>query len=182
MQRTDRIDSSPHDEAYVRPPHPPEPHAGRKRRAHRVSAGMTLDSQPGAEHPASPGTALMGSRPAARPSPDRASSGRGVGDGAFGMESLDPVLSPGIMTAFPQGASLDKNDRIQVDSNASLVGGVAPTVRVPLDRDALARAMAGEGVQLAYAVAWIEAQAGGETGPAPEAVAGWVVAVWYGQW
>ena len=103
MQRTDRIDSSPHDEAYVRLPHPPEPHTGRKGRVHRVSAGVTLDSQPGAEHPASPGTALMGSRPAARPSPGRVSSGCEVDDGAgaivswyeasevFGRDSLGPV-------------------------------------------------------------------------------------------
>ncbi|WP_298669358.1 hypothetical protein [uncultured Methanofollis sp.] len=37
--------------------------------------------------------------------------------------------------------------------------GVAPTVRMPLDGEALARAMAGEDVQIAYAVAWLEEQA-----------------------
>ena len=79
-------------------------------------------------------------------------------NGAFGIESLGPTLPPGILTAFPAGASLDANGRIQVDSNASQVGGVAPTVRVPLDEGTLARAMAGEDVQLAYAVDWIEAQ------------------------
>ena len=46
-----------------------------------------------------------------------------------------------------------------MDSNASLIGGVAPTVRVPLDRDTLARAMAGEDVHLAYAVDWLKAEA-----------------------
>ena len=110
-------------------------------------------------------------------------------NGAFGIQSLGPVLPPGIMTAFPQGASLDENGRIQVDSNASMVGGVAPTVRVPLDRDTLARAMAGEDVQLSYAVGWIEAQAEDEATPAPQAATGWAVvvaaivgfAVWYGR-
>lgn len=111
-------------------------------------------------------------------------------NGAFGMESLGPTLPPGIMTAFPTGASLDENGRIQVDSNASLAGGVAPTVRVPLDRDTLARAMAGEDVQLSYAVEWIRAQAEETTAePTPQAAAGWavvlgaiaVVAVWYGR-
>ncbi|HOI13301.1 MAG TPA: S41 family peptidase [Methanoculleus sp.] len=114
-------------------------------------------------------------------------------NGAFGMESLGPMLPLGVMTAFPQGASLDEHGRIQVDSNASLVGGVAPTVRVPLDRDTLARAMAGEDVQLSYAVDWIWAQAE-ETTAEPSAVptqaaAGWIVplaalaaiGVWYGR-
>jgi len=114
-------------------------------------------------------------------------------NGAFGMESMGPVLPLGVMTAFPQGASLDEDGKIQVDSNASLVGGVAPTVRVPLERDTLARAMAGEDVQFAYAVEWIEAQAESTTAEPSavptQAAAGWVVvlaalavvAVWYGR-
>lgn len=114
-------------------------------------------------------------------------------NGAFGMESLGPVLPLGVMTAFPQGASLDENGRIQVDSNASQVGGVAPTVRVPLDRDTLARAMAGEDVQISYAVDWLRAQAESTTAEPSavptQAAAGWVVvlaalavvAVWYGR-
>ena len=80
-------------------------------------------------------------------------------NGAFGIESIGPTLPLGIVTAFPMGASLDESGRIQVDSNASLIGGVAPTVRVPLDRDTLARAMAGEDVHLAYAVDWLKAEA-----------------------
>ncbi|WP_292490329.1 S41 family peptidase [Methanoculleus sp. 10] len=111
-------------------------------------------------------------------------------NGAFGIETLGPVLPPGIMTAFPAGASLDENGRIQVDSNASMVGGVAPTVRVPLDADTLARAMAGEDVQLTYAVGWIEAQAGNGTAePSQKAAPGWIIplvaivslAVWLGR-
>ncbi|WP_333582457.1 hypothetical protein [Methanoculleus bourgensis] len=91
------------------------------------------------------------------------------------------------MTAFPAGASLDENGRIQVDSNASMIGGVAPTVRVPLDADTLARAMAGEDVQLTYAVEWLEAQA--KNGTVPAAAPGCVVPlaavavlmIWYGR-
>ncbi len=110
------------------------------------------------------------------------------------MESMGPLLPLGILTAFPTGASLDEHGRIQVDSNASMIGGVAPTVRVPLDKATLARAMAGEDVQLSYAVDWIEAQAEETTAepsdvPTRQAVAGWavvlealaVVAVWYGR-
>ncbi|WP_332448937.1 S41 family peptidase [Methanoculleus sp.] len=111
-------------------------------------------------------------------------------NGAFGMESLGPVLPLGVMTAFPTGASLDEYGRIQVDSNASLAGGVAPTVRVPMDEDTLARAMAGEDVQLAYAVDWIWTQAEETTAvPTQAAAPGWavvlgalaVVAVWFGR-
>jgi len=109
-------------------------------------------------------------------------------NGAFGMESMGPLLPLGILTAFPAGASLDEHGRIQVDSNASLVGGVAPTVRVPLDAETRARAMAGEDVQLTYAVEWIEAQ-NGESSATQKAAAGWVVpfaavavvAVWLGR-
>jgi len=51
------------------------------------------------------------------------------------------------------------------------------------------RAMAGEDVQLSYAVAWIKAQAGGEPAPTPKAAAGWVIplaaiiglVVWFGR-
>jgi carboxyl-terminal processing protease len=114
-------------------------------------------------------------------------------NGAFGMESLGPVLPLGVMTAFPTGASLDEHGRIQVDSNASLAGGVAPTVRVPVNEDTLARAMAGEDVQLSYAVEWVRAQA--ENGTAEpsavptQAAAGWIVplaalaglVVWFGR-
>jgi carboxyl-terminal processing protease len=97
-------------------------------------------------------------------------------NGAFGMESLGPTLPLGIMTAFPTGASLDENGEIQVDSNASMVGGVAPTVRVPLDAETLARAMAGEDVQLTYAVDWIEAQAENTTAvPSQKAAPGWMM-------
>jgi len=115
-------------------------------------------------------------------------------NGAFGMESLGPVLPLEVVVLFPTGISLDENGRIQVDSNASMVGGVAPTVRVPLNRDTLARAMAGEDVQLAYAVEWIRAQAEETTAepsavPTQAAAAGWIVplatlmglVVWYGR-
>ncbi|WP_301662617.1 S41 family peptidase [Methanoculleus frigidifontis] len=80
-------------------------------------------------------------------------------NGAFGMEDIGPKLPLGIVLLFPTGASLDENGTVQVDSNASLIGGIAPTVRVPIDEDTVARSMAGEDVQLSYAVAWLEEQA-----------------------
>jgi len=81
-------------------------------------------------------------------------------DGAFGINGLQAIMPLDIYILFPAGASLDENYRIQLDSNVSLTGGVAPTVRVPLDRDTVARAMAGEDVQLAYATEWLAGQQG----------------------
>lgn len=79
-------------------------------------------------------------------------------NGGFGMNGVQAILPEGIYILFPAGASLDENGTIQVDSNASRTGGVPPTVKVPLDRDTVARAMAGEDVQLTYATAWLEKQ------------------------
>ena len=81
-------------------------------------------------------------------------------DGAFGMNGLQAVMPLDLYVLFPAGASLDRNGTIQVDSNASLTGGVAPTVRVPLNNDTVTRAMAGEDVQLTYAMAWLDGERG----------------------
>ena len=81
-------------------------------------------------------------------------------NGAYGINGLQAVMPLDQYILFPAGASLDENYAIQLDSNASLVGGVAPTVRVPLTRDTVTRAMAGEDVQLTYATEWLKGQAG----------------------
>jgi carboxyl-terminal processing protease len=108
-------------------------------------------------------------------SPDTISSGEGIPNiftrsgtgaivswygtnGAFGMNNVQAVLPLGMYIFFPDGTSLDQNGTIQVDSNASLTGGIAPTIRVPLNEDTLARAMAGEDVQLTWAMAWLDRQ------------------------
>jgi carboxyl-terminal processing protease len=106
-------------------------------------------------------------------SPDTISSGEGIPNiftrtgtgaivswygtnGAFGMNNVQAILPLGMYIFFPDGASLDQNGSIQVDSNASLTGGIAPTVRVPLNDKTLARAMAGEDVEMTYAMAWLD--------------------------
>jgi len=108
-------------------------------------------------------------------SPDTISSGEGIPNiftrsgtgaivswygtnGAFGMNNVQAFLPLGMYIFFPDGASLNQNGSIQVDSNASLTGGIAPTVRVPLNDKTLARAMAGEDVQMTYAMAWLDSQ------------------------
>jgi carboxyl-terminal processing protease len=79
-------------------------------------------------------------------------------NGAFGMNGLQAVLPLGMYVVFPDGASLDKNGMILVDSNASLSGGIAPQIRVPIDEDTVARSMAGEDVQMTYALKWLTDQ------------------------
>jgi carboxyl-terminal processing protease len=108
-------------------------------------------------------------------SPDTISSGEGLpmvfaqtgtgkiiswygSNGAFGMNGVQAVMPLGMVVFFPDGASLDRNGGIQVDSNASLTGGVAPQIRVPLNESTVARAMAGEDVQLSYAMEWLDTQ------------------------
>lgn len=117
-------------------------------------------------------------------SPDTISSGEGLPNvfsrtgtgaivafygtnGAFGLNNVRALMPEGLIVLFPDGASLDADGEIQVDSNASLAGGIAPTVRVPLDADTLARSMAGEDVQLAYALGWLEARQAPATTAAP---------------
>jgi carboxyl-terminal processing protease len=115
-----------------------------------------------------------------------AQSGRGAivswygTNGAFGMEGLQAIMPLDLYVLFPTGASLNENGTIQVDSNASLSGGVAPTVRVPLNNDTITRAMAGEDVQLTYAMAWLDGERGIATPnttatPTPKAGLGMVV-------
>ncbi len=108
-------------------------------------------------------------------SPDTISSGEGVPmvfansgsgkiiswygtNGAFGMNGLQAVLPLGMYVVFPDGASLDKNRMIQTDSNTSLIGGVSPQIRVPINEDTVARSMAGEDVQMTYALKWLAEQ------------------------
>jgi carboxyl-terminal processing protease len=74
------------------------------------------------------------------------------------MNTVQAALPLGMYLFFPDGASLNENGVIQMDSNASLAGGVAPEIRVPLNEDTVARAMAGGDVQLTYALAWLDGQ------------------------
>lgn len=95
-------------------------------------------------------------------------------NGAFGMNGLQAILPLDLYILFPAGASLDHNGTIQMDSSAALSGGVAPTVRVPLSRETAARAMAGEDVQLTYAMSWLKgdhlpATASAQATPTPRA-------------
>lgn len=102
-------------------------------------------------------------------SPDTISSGEGVPmimdrtgrgtivswygtNGAFGMVAEAAIMPLDMEILYPNGASLDEDRSIQVDSDTSRMGGVAPHLRVPMTEETIARAMAGEDVQLTYAL------------------------------
>lgn len=108
-------------------------------------------------------------------SPDTISSGEGVPmvfsktgrgkiiswygtNGAFGMNNPQAIMPPKMYIMFPDGASLNETGMIQVDSDATLSGGVTPDIRVPLNEDTVDRAMNGEDVQLTYAMEWLREQ------------------------
>ncbi len=84
-------------------------------------------------------------------------------NGAFGMNTPEAIMPLGQVLFFPDGASLDRNGAIQIDSDANLAGGVQPQIRVPVNEDTVARSMAGEDVQLTYALDWLAGQQGKPT-------------------
>jgi len=57
-------------------------------------------------------------------------------NGSFGMVEYTIPLSPGpdeLYIRFPYGQSLDKNFKVQLDSDSDMIGGVTPDIRVPLN-------------------------------------------------
>lgn len=55
--------------------------------------------------------------------------------GSFGMTGGFIHLPEGLTLHFPDGQSIDAQGVIQLDSNAALEGGVAPTIRVPMTEE-----------------------------------------------
>jgi len=57
--------------------------------------------------------------------------------GSFG-EAAGRIRLPGnYAVIYPNGASLDKDGKIQIDSNNLMQGGISPDVRIPIDMEAL---------------------------------------------
>ncbi len=79
-------------------------------------------------------------------------------NGSFGMAGATVKLPGGYTVNFPNGASLDKNGKIQIDSNHLLQGGVAPDVRIPITMESLkAIYVDGKDYMLDAAIAALEA-------------------------
>jgi carboxyl-terminal processing protease len=71
--------------------------------------------------------------------------------GSFGLCGPEANLPGGLTVGWPSGQSLDADKCIQVDSR-NMVGGVAPTIRVPMNLENALRVVAGEDVELAMAI------------------------------
>jgi carboxyl-terminal processing protease len=73
-------------------------------------------------------------------------------NGSFGMV-MGPVIEMpgGYSIMYPVGQSLDRDRKIQLDSNER-EGGVAPTIRVPLTMENVLRSASGIDVELEYAL------------------------------
>lgn len=77
-------------------------------------------------------------------------------NGSFGMVGDKALLPPDVEIGFPYGQSLGSDKVIQLDSKDG-VGGVAPTVRVPLTKEAAIAFASGADPELDYAVEWLQA-------------------------
>ena len=60
-------------------------------------------------------------------------------EGAFGMAPASLALPAGITIEYPNGQSVDSAGRVQIDSDWSDAGGVAPTIRIPTTMERLRR-------------------------------------------
>ncbi len=98
-------------------------------------------------------------------------------NGAFGMNSPQALMPLGQILFFPDGASLDLQGVIQVDSDMDLAGGVAPQIRVPVNEDTVLRSMDGEDVQLTYALDWLAKQGEPPVTPTQQAPFGAAIVV-----
>ncbi|MBN1829579.1 MAG: peptidase S41 [Deltaproteobacteria bacterium] len=90
----------------------------------------------------------------------RAPLGQVVGfygtNGSFGMVGNGVLMPPWIEVGFPYGRSLDETGTIQLDSKNG-IGGVAPTIRVPLTKESAIAFANGDDPELSYAIEWLEA-------------------------
>ncbi len=73
-------------------------------------------------------------------------------NGSFGMTGGEALMPGGLTIRWPVGQSLDENQQIQIDSRGG-IGGVAPTIRIPMTREHALLVAEGEDVELAEALA-----------------------------
>ncbi len=77
--------------------------------------------------------------------------------GSFGINQKTVLLPGGFKMVFPQAPSIDTHGQIQVDSDASGLGGIPPDHRVPLDEAAFdAEYGQGRDAVLETAVRWLK--------------------------
>lgn len=78
-------------------------------------------------------------------------------NGSFGLTGSEAVMPGGITVRWPSGQSLDENKNIQLDSRNG-VGGVSPSIRIPMSLENAVRVAKGEDVELEEAVAILKAE------------------------
>ncbi len=72
-------------------------------------------------------------------------------NGSFGLSGSEAAMPGGITVRWPSGQSLDVNKEIQLDSRYG-VGGVSPTIRIPMTLENAIRIANGEDVELEEAI------------------------------
>lgn len=72
-------------------------------------------------------------------------------NGSFGLVGTEVKMPDGLVVRYPSGQSLNKNREIQLDSRDG-VGGVAPSIRIPMTAENAIRVANGEDVELKEAV------------------------------
>jgi carboxyl-terminal processing protease len=72
-------------------------------------------------------------------------------NGSFGLASGIAVMPGGLIVHWPNGQSLDENHEIQLDSRNG-IGGVAPTIRIPMTKDHAVSIAQGVDVELQEAM------------------------------
>jgi carboxyl-terminal processing protease len=77
--------------------------------------------------------------------------------GSFGLAGGEIALPGGIVLHYPDGYAVDAAGRVLIDSRNG-VGGVAPTVRVPMTEETVLAYARGVDVELEAAVRWLDAR------------------------
>lgn len=72
-------------------------------------------------------------------------------NGSFGLSGPEAAMPGGITVRWPSGQSLDENKEIQLDSHGG-IGGVSPSIRIPMTAENAMRIAHGEDVELEEAV------------------------------
>ncbi|MGC8845237.1 MAG: S41 family peptidase, partial [Candidatus Hydrogenedens sp.] len=57
--------------------------------------------------------------------------------GAMGVPGGDVRMPEGITVSYPVARSLDKDGQVQIEANAQGEGGIAPTIKIPMNEDNL---------------------------------------------
>jgi carboxyl-terminal processing protease len=72
-------------------------------------------------------------------------------NGSFGLSGAEALMPGGLLVRWPSGQSLDENKKIQLDSRDG-VGGVSPSIRIPMTAENAIRIAKGEDVELQEAI------------------------------